>query len=92
MKKWILVLSLFGCSTLFFVSGSFLGYLSYEQKAKETPQKKTKRRPSKKLAPMPIFGRVVERQKVEIIEKVRIPTPNAVLQAQRYKAEYLDQR
>lgn len=90
MKKWILVLSLFGCSLLFFVSGSFLGYLSSEQKAKEKPQEKPKRTPSKKLAP--VFGRILARQKVKIIEKVRIPTPNAVLQAQRYKAEYLEQK
>jgi len=86
MKKWFLALSLVCCSLLFFVTGSFLGYLTFEQKLKAKPQEKSYRKPSERLAP--ILGRVVQNQKVTITSKVRIPTPNAVMKAQRYKERY----
>ena len=86
MKKWVFVLSFVTCSLLFFVTGSFLGYLTFEQKLKAKPQEKSYRKPSERLAP--ILGRVVQNQKVTITSKVRIPTPNAVMKAQRYKERY----
>ena len=91
MKKWILALSLIGCSLLFFVSGSFLGYLTLEQKAKETaPHKKPLRKPSGQI--IPIFGRVVQNQNVTLMDKGRSPTPTAVMRAQQYKGQYFDRK
>ncbi len=90
MKKWLLALSLVGCSLLFFVSGSFLGYLTSEQRIKEKPREKPHRKPSGRIAP--ILGRVVQNQKVKIMAKVRIPRPSAVVKAQRYKEQYFDSK
>lgn len=87
MKKWIIVVGLFGCSVLFFISGSFVGYLLSETKDNVTTQVKPKRAPSGKLEP--ILGRIVEIQKVELINKTRVPTPNAIYKAQQYKAQFI---
>ena len=90
MKKWVFVLSFVTCSLLFFVSGSFLGYLTFEQKAKEKPQEKPVRKPSGRI--VPILGRVIQNQKVAIMSRVRVPTPTAVIQAQQYKRQYFDEK
>lgn len=81
MRKWILVLGIFSCSLLFLVSGSFLGYLASEQKARETPEEKPKRKPSENKDP--IIGRITQTNIVSI-SKSRMPTPGAISQAQRY--------
>lgn len=87
MKKWILVLGLVGCSLLFFISGSFVGYLTFEQKTKETPQKKPQRKPLGMI--VPILGQVAQNKKVTMMNKVRMPTPDAVMKAQQYQEQYL---
>ena len=87
MKKWVLAVGLFGCGVLFFISGSFLGYLLSNTKGNEEPQVNTRRKPSKRLEP--ILGQVVEAQKVGLINRTRIPTPNAVYRAKQYKSQYI---
>lgn len=88
MKKWMLALSLCVCSLLFFVAGSFLGYLSYAQKAQEQHFEKPQRKPSANLPP--ILGKIVYTQQAEIMNRIRVPTPSAVIRARQYKEQYVD--
>lgn len=81
MKKWILVLGIFGCSLLFLVSGSFLGYLASEQKAKATSETKPKRQPSKR--PVPVIGRITQTNIIPM-STLRMPTPEAINKARQF--------
>lgn len=89
MKKWPFVVGIFGCSLLFFISGTLVGYNIYDKMEAATvqePQKK-KRVPSvlgKVVSPL--IGRVVDRKVNALNAKLRIPSSPAVQKALMYKS------
>lgn len=86
MKKWFFVLGILGCSLLFFLSGTLLGYLTSEKLSQtSTVSEKPARKPSKKLNP--VIGRVLQTQSSLIPNRSRTPTPAAVSKAMQYKAQ-----
>ena len=86
MKKWIFIVGIFACSILFFISGTLVGYLKSEKNIQTEIEENNRptRKPSKHINP--IIGRIVDRQVIRLKTKTRIPTPNAVVQANRFRS------
>jgi hypothetical protein len=85
VSKLAIILGIIACSLLFFLSGTFTGYLIGET-PREPPSsgnsEKPKRTPSTNN---PILGRVISSQQSKVMEKVRRPSPPAVDRARSYQ-------
>ena len=81
MKKFWLVISMVTCSIFLFISGSFIGYITPHNK-----QKEQKIEHHRKLSPSikPIIGRIIHREKVNLLNKTRIPSANAIKMSRHY--------
>ncbi|MDR2459119.1 MAG: hypothetical protein LBD43_03440 [Holosporales bacterium] len=86
MSKLAIVLGIISCSVLFFLSGTFTGYLigeSPREKRAPVANKKSKRTPSMNN---PILGRIISSQQSRVMGKVRRPSNPAIDQVRSYQS------
>ena len=81
MKKFWLIISIITCCLLLFISGSFIGYITPHTKQNKQ-QPKHYRKPSQSIEP--IIGRIIYREKVNLLNKTRIPSASAIDMSRRY--------
>ena len=81
MKKFWLVLSIIACCLLLFISGSFIGYITPHNTQKETKIDHC-RKPSESIKP--IIGRIIYRERMNLLNKTRIPSESAINMSRRY--------